>query len=147
MRTLTPVVLTVIYIAGTALAPTRAGQVATVGNAERACGPLGTPYMRTSLYFGLRQRGSGTVSEGQWQAFLRKEVTPRFPDGLTVWEADGQWRRPDGRIGRERAKVLLLVHEDTAEVRIALATLVVGYKREFQQESVLWETVPVCAAF
>jgi hypothetical protein len=74
-------------------------------------------------------------------------VTPRFPQGLTVWEADGQWRRPDGRIGRERAKVLLLVHDDTPEVRVALGAIVTMYKRSFQQESVLWETARVCAAF
>jgi hypothetical protein len=100
--------------------------------------------MRTTLYFGLTHR-AGTVSEKQWQAFVRKQVTPRFPEGLTVWEADGQWHRSDGRIARERAKVLLLVHDDTAAVRGALTALVTDYKREFQQESVLWETVPVCA--
>jgi len=71
----------------------------------------------------------------------------RFPDGLTVWEARGQWRRPDGRIGRERAKILLLVHEDTPAVRAALGELVTRYKRAFEQESVLWETARVCAAF
>ena len=76
-----------------------------------------------------------------------EEVTPRFPDGLTIWQADAQWRQSDGRISRERAKVLLLVHEETPAVRSALATIVVNYKRSFQQESVLWETSPVCAAF
>ena len=55
--------------------------------------------MRTTLYFGLTHR-AGRVSESQWQAFLREEVTPRFPDGLTVWQTDGQWRKSDGRIGR-----------------------------------------------
>jgi hypothetical protein len=102
--------------------------------------------MRTTLYFGLT-RPAGSVSEAEWQTFLREDVTPRFPDGLTVWEADGQWRRPDGSIGRERAKVLLLVHEDSSSVRAALGEVVGRYKRAFQQESVLWETARVCAAF
>jgi hypothetical protein len=87
------------------------------------------------------------VSEGQWKNFLRHEVTPRFPDGLTVWEASGQWRKPDGHIEREKAKVLLLVHEESPEIRAALGNIVASYKRSFQQESVLWESARVCAAF
>jgi len=128
------------------LLPSRTSQVASAPAAERPCGPSGTAYVRTTLYFGLT-RPIGKVSEGQWQAFLREKVTPRFPDGLTVWEADGQWRRPDGRISRERAKVLLLVHNEAPAVRAAIAAIIADYKRGFQQESVLWETAPVCAAF
>jgi hypothetical protein len=75
---------------------------------------------------------------------LRNHVTPRFPEGLTVWEADGQWRRPDGRIARERSKVMLLVHDDTPATREGLGALVTAYKRLFEQESVLWESSVVC---
>jgi hypothetical protein len=102
--------------------------------------------MRTTLYFGLT-RPTGTVSEKEWQAFLREQVTPRFPHGLTVWEANGQWRRPDGRIGRERSKVLLLIHDETPAVREALGAVIAGYKRAFEQESVLWESARICATF
>src|SRR5437899_9827186 len=115
-------VLLVIYSAVIAASPGRADQPSTPVNAEGACGPLGSSHMRTTLYFGLTHR-AGRVTESQWQAFLREEVTPRFPDGLTVWQADGQWRKPDGRISRERAKVLLLVHDESAEVRAALAAI------------------------
>jgi hypothetical protein len=113
---------------------------------EQTCAPLGSVYTRTTLYFGLSEQG-GTVSEAAWQNFLQREVTPRFPEGLTVWQADGQWRRSDGSIGRERAKVLLLVHEQNAALGPAIAAIVQSYKRQFHQESVLWETAPVCAAF
>ena len=102
--------------------------------------------MRTTLYFGLT-RPSGTVSEREWRDFVRNEVTPQFPDGLTVWEAEGQWRRPDGKIDQERSKVLLLVHDDTPAARETLGALVASYKRMFQQESVLWESSMVCATF
>jgi hypothetical protein len=66
---------------------------------------------------------------------------------LTTWEADGQWRAPDGQIGRARSKVLLLVHKESAAIRTAFAALISAYKREFQQALVLWETAPVCATF
>jgi hypothetical protein len=115
-----------------------------------ACAPLGKQQLRTTLYFGLTYNtgtNTGIVSESQWRSFLRNEVSARFPQGLTVWEADGQWRQPDGRVARERSKVLLLVHNDTPETRASLAALVTSYKNSFKQESVLWETAPVCAAF
>ena len=78
---------------------------------------------------------------------LRDEVTKRFPDGLTVWGAEGQWRTPAGSIDHEQSKVLLLVHPDTAAARQLVQGVIEAYRKAFDQESVLWETAPVCAAF
>ena len=78
---------------------------------------------------------------------MREEVTSRFPQGFTIWEAQGQWQAADGHISRERSKVLLLVHPGAAAVRDTITQLIDSYKRRFQQESVLWETGMVCAAF
>jgi hypothetical protein len=144
MRTST-VILTFLLLGSSALAPRVTSQT-TPATIEPACGMSAKVLTRTTVYFGLT-KSSGGISEGQWKSFLRNEVTPQFPDGLTVWEADGQWRRPDGRIVRERSKVLLLVHEDTPGVRAILASIVSSYKQQFQQESVLWEAARVCAAF
>lgn len=83
--------------------------------------------MRTTIYFGLT-RLSGTISERERQVFLREQVTARFPQGLTVWEADGQWQRPDGSINRERAKTLLPIHDGKAPALKALAEIVEGYR-------------------
>ena len=112
---------------------------------EQPCGIASAPQLRTTLYFGLA-RPKGTVSELEWQMFLRDEVTARFPEGLTVWEAEGQWRRAEGGIGNERTKVLLLVHPDTLAAREAVQTVITRYRRAFEQDSVLWETARVCAA-
>jgi hypothetical protein len=119
---------------------------ASAGGGVQSCAPLGTAYMRTTLYFGLA-RPSGIVSEAEWQTFLREDVTPRFPDGLTVLEGDGQWRRADGSIGREHSKVLVILHDDKPSTQHALQTLVMRYKQVFAQQSVLWEIARVCAAF
>jgi len=142
MRIITHLIVLAIYGVLIAQAPTSAVQAP---EPPAFCAPRGKAHMRTTLYFGLAYP-AGTVTEAQWRAFLPNEVTPRFPHGLTVWEATGQWRRSDGKIERERAKVLLLVHPDAPGVRTALANLVASYKRAFQQESVLWESDPVCAA-
>jgi hypothetical protein len=118
----------------------------TTSDGERICSPVGTAYTRTTIYFGLT-RPMGSISEAEWQNFLRDEVTPRFPDGLTVLEADGQYRRADGSIQRERSKVVVILHDEKPATREALGDLVVRYKKNFAQESVLWETARVCAAF
>ena len=109
------------------------------------CGVSAAPQVRTTLYFGL-SRPKGSVSELEWQIFLRDEVTRRFPDGLTVWQAEGQWLTPDGRIDREQSKVLLLVHADTATARQSVQAVIQAYRKAFEQESVLWESSRVCVA-
>jgi hypothetical protein len=146
MRTLAPAILIVLYSALNANTPSRTNQISPGADTALGCAPLGSSYIRTTLYFGLN-RPAGMVSEGQWKGFLRDQVTPRFPQGLTVWEANGQWQQSDGRIGRERAKVLLLVHDDTPAMHGKLLEVVEAYKKIFQQESVLWESARVCAMF
>jgi hypothetical protein len=89
------------------------------------------------LYFG-RMRADGLVSEADWAAFLADEVTPRFPQGLTVWSANGQWRDSASRITREPTFILELVHPLSADDDTALRAIVAEYRRRFAQESVLW---------
>lgn len=144
MRSVALTVFVVILATIIAEAP-GSSQAPSVTNLE--CGPSGTAYMRTTLYFGLSKKSSGTVSNREWTAFLRDQVTARFPQGFTVWEANGQWRLSDGRIQRERSKVLLVVHDDAGTARGKIAGIIDNYKRSFDQESVLWETAKVCAAF
>ena len=109
------------------------------------CGASSTPQLRTTLYFGLA-RPKGSVTELEWQLFLRDEVTKRFPDGLTVWEAEGQWRTPAGTVDHEQSKVLLLVHPDTAAARQSILAVIEAYRKTFEQRSVLWENARVCVA-
>ena len=109
------------------------------------CGASTAAQVRTTLYFGSA-RPKGSVSELEWQLFLRDEVTSRFPDGLTVWDAEGQWRAPQGGIEHERTKVLLLVHAETAAARASVLAVIERYRKVFDQQSVLWETAKVCVA-
>ena len=109
------------------------------------CGVSSAAQIRTTLYFGL-SRPKGSVSELEWQIFLRDEVTKRFPDGLTVWQAEGQWLTPAGSIDREQSKVVLLVHADTAAARQSVQAVIQAYRKAFEQQSVLWESSRVCVA-
>jgi uncharacterized protein DUF3574 len=103
------------------------------------------PQIRTTLYFGL-SRPKGSISELEWQIFLRDEVTKRFPDGLTVWQAEGQWQNPAGSIDHEQSKVLLLVHTDSPAARQSVQAVIQAYRKAFDQQSVLWESSRVCVA-
>lgn len=109
------------------------------------CGAATAAQVRITLYFGSA-RPKGSVSELEWQLFLRDEVTTRFPQGLTVWDAEGQWRGTQGGLEHERTKVLLLVHQDTPAARQSVQAVIERYRKAFDQESVLWETSRVCVA-
>jgi hypothetical protein len=123
----------------------RTTQVPITAQPADACMSASAAQLRTTLYFGMA-RPKGSVSELDWQVFLRDEVTTRFPEGLTVWDADGQWRGPGGSIDHENSKVLLLVHPDTAAARGSVQAVIERYRKMFEQQSVLWETARVCVA-
>ena len=98
MRALIGTVGTLLFAAGFAAGGQWQAPVGAQGSTvSMDCGVASASQLRTTLYFG-RTRPKGSVSELEWQMFLRDEVTQRFPEGLTVWEAEGQWRTATGSI-------------------------------------------------
>jgi hypothetical protein len=100
------------------------------------------PMVQADLYFGRK-----SVSEARWARFLASEVTTRFPAGLTVIDAKGQWRNDRNVIAREPSKVLTIVLPGTPEDDARLRQIVAVYKTRFRQQSVGLVMRPVCAAF
>jgi hypothetical protein len=93
--------------AGIAAAPTAVGQATpaplTVGishfpigerdarDCDRRIEPEGSaPFLRTELYFGSSKPDGSVITLEQFQHFLDQEITPRFPDGLTLLTGLGQ---------------------------------------------------------
>jgi hypothetical protein len=107
-------------------------------------------WIRSELYFGVGTEGDAgsTIDEAQWRAFLDKEVTPRFPDGLTVFDAYGQWLFR-GRTGPERlnSKVLVILHEDTPQRRADIEAIRLAWKQATHHQSVLWSQQPAEVSF
>ena len=100
------------------------------------------------MYFGTaKPTGGGIVTPGEWAEFLRTAVTPRFPQGLTVWPASGQWKTAAGAIAREDSFVLSLVHPGDEHSDRAVRAIAAEYKSRFQQEAVLRVKSAVCASF
>ncbi len=99
-----------------------------------------------AMYFGTA-KPDGMVTPEEWRAFIERVVTPRFPQGLTSWEASGQWQRASGVIERERSHVLHLVHPGTEKSELAISEIVSKYKTEFRQDAVLRVRSRACVSF
>ena len=66
------------------------------------------PAVEYRLYFGLTDGGGSEISQEEWNWFLDRVITPRFPNGFTVLEAHGQWQPPTGDLVRESSRVLVV---------------------------------------
>ena len=125
-----------------------ASVVALSAQADRLPCPAGTePFTEYRLFFGRSQGNIEVVSDAAWQAFLADEITPRFPDGLTVLDAAGQWREGSGMIVRERTKLLLILAKPEADGMRRTEEIAEAYKRTFGQEYVLRAITAACVSF
>ena len=89
------------------------------------------------LYFGRNIPGGGVLSESDWATFLSEVITPRFPAGLSVWRAQGQWRDTNSIIQREDSFILDLLHPDDVTSEQSVREIMTAYKTRFKQEAVL----------
>ena len=79
---------------------------------------------------------------------LANEITPRFPDGLTVFQAHGQWRPPGStRIIRERSTAVMIAMPPGADSDARLQQVIDAYKTRFKQQSVGLIVRPACVSF
>lgn len=112
--------------------------------------PEAAHWLRNELYFGVGTLDAADdgIGEIRWRAFLDREVTPRFPDGLTVFDAYGQWRgHPTEAPSRLRSKVLVILCEDTASNRASIDAIRVAFKATTHDKSVLLVTERVDVSF
>jgi hypothetical protein len=106
------------------------------------------PQQVAELIFGRSIGGRIEVDEAQWVLFVDNEITPRFPDGLTVFDAAGQWRdKTSNKITRESSKIVLIVLPGNAEDLARLNEIAEAYKRSFGQQSVGMILRPACVSF
>ena len=95
------------------------------------------------LFFGTSIPSGGQVSDAEWKAFVKDVVTPRFKDGLTVLEGDGQWLDPRGDLVREHVHIVEVAHHRDAASDDAIHAIADEYKKRFKQDAVLRVTEPV----
>jgi hypothetical protein len=90
--------------------------------------------IKSELYFGMQKPDETAVTDAEWQSFLDKNITPRFPDGLTVIDAYGQYKDAKGNIVKEKTKLLIIVHE--GDKNEELEQICEEYMKAFSQEAV-----------
>jgi hypothetical protein len=130
---------------GAGLATLALGPLATAPS--RACNSPAEAMSRLELLFGMGRKDGGEVGEDEWRSFLDAEVTPRFPDGLTVLTGYGQWRNQAGAVAKETSRVLLIWLKPSVETNTKIETIRTTWKRKFQQESVMRVDDTSCVSF
>jgi hypothetical protein len=107
-------------------------------------------WVETQLYFGLGpadavEKGE---SEAAWREFLDKEVTPRFPAGLSVVDVYGQWQGSnETKPERIRSKELIIDYPATAENAAKIEAIRAAWKRRTGDHSVMKVTQRVAVSF
>ena len=96
-------------------------------------------FARTELFFGTEKPEGPPVSDDDFRGFLDSQITPRFPDGLTVVKGDGQFKDSEGDIIKEASFILILLYpiESVKDSNRRIERIRRCYLRQFDQESVL----------
>jgi len=113
--------------------------------AGTGCQCFGERAIVARLYLG-QSNAEGAIADSAFEAFLAEEITPRFPEGLTVYDAAGQWREAGGTIVRERTKVVEIVLF-RADQRALIESVAASYRQRFHQQAVLLTMHPAKAQF
>ena len=96
-------------------------------------------FVRTELYFGTARQNIAPVSDAEWRYFLDFVITKRFPEGLTIITADGQFQDDSGNVIKEKTFVLILLYplKDREKRNESIEFIRDAYKKAFKQQSVL----------
>lgn len=119
----------------------------TSAAAQLSCTAPQSAMIEVELLFGRNIGGKLGVSEAQWRAFLAREVSPRFPDGLTVFDTRGQWRDDKTKaLVREPGKIVRILSADAGAME-KVDAVAAAYIKRFGQDSVGILTRPACVFF
>ena len=106
--------------------------------------PTGQERLRTAQMFFNQKPG---VSDAAFRKFVDDELSPRFPDGLTILNGGGQWRGSENQLIREASKIVVIVLPVRGDPSAKIEAARGAYKKQFQQETVLLVTQASCVSF
>ena len=109
-----------------------------------AC-PAGQSQVWTAQLF-LGAKAPSRISDRDLRAFVDREVTPRFPDGVTVVDGGGQWKGDENQLIREAAKVVTIVLPARSDAQAQVDAVRAAYKARFRQDAVVLTPPPACVA-
>lgn len=76
--------------------------------------------------------GDKAVSRDLLKSFIDLQITPQFPNGLTVIDARGQWKSEEYGVIRERTIIIDIRCPDTEESGAKIADIAKGYVERFK---------------
>lgn len=96
-------------------------------------------FIRAELFFGTAKKDGTEVTEADWKRFVDEQITPGFPDGLTVITASGQYLDHEHKIEKEKSFILILFYPQKLRRTSSrkIEAIRESYKKAFAQESVL----------
>jgi hypothetical protein len=107
-------------------------------------------WVETKLYFGLGPADDATrgVTEAAWRSFLDKEVTSRFPDGLSVVDVYGQWQgKSQSSPEHIRSKMLIIDFAENGENEARIEAIRAAWKQKTGDQSVMRVTAAADVSF
>lgn len=109
--------------------------------------PAGQASLRTAQVFFARDDGKGVaVSDAAFRKFVADEVTPRFPQGLSVLDGGAQWRGEANKMIRESAKVVSVAIPTGRNSSHPINAVRGAYRSRFKLDSQVQITEPTCVA-
>ena len=140
--------LLVIFLSGCALSPEQLTPPSSQSATYSCLLPAEQRTLVAELFFGRGIKGREPLTNAEWAEFAAQTIAPNFPDGFTVFDAEGQWRNPQtGLIAGGRTKNLLVAAKPEPDLTRRLSAVVDAYKTQFRQQSVGIVTRESCAAF
>jgi hypothetical protein len=106
------------------------------------------PTQVAEMMFGRKIGDRIGVSEIEWSRFVDREITPRFPAGLTVFNASGQWQDTSTKkVVHEPSKIVQIVLPGEVDDIPRLNEIAEAYKSRYKQQSVGMIVRPACVSF
>ena len=118
----------------------------SAASVQAACARGESEQLTAELFLGASNK-AGLITEAEFTDFLDREVTSRFPEGLTVLDAQGRWMNKAGRVTREPSKLLILVLPGREDDRAKVSAIAKAYNARFDQQSVLVTFEDRCVLF
>jgi hypothetical protein len=130
--------------------PTTTATAAPTLSGDRAHPGVTQGWVDAKLYFGLGPADhlDQGISETRWREFLDREVTPRFPTGLSVVDVYGQWQgKKQAEPERLRSKMLVILYPDSQPNRDKIDAIRTAWKQMTGDQSVLRVIEPADVSF
>ena len=108
--------------------------------------PNATQKPTAAMVFGRVSSGAPSVSEAEFNRFITREVSPRFPDGLTVVDARGHWTPPAGSTIHDPSKLVMVVLRGAPDDGAKLSAIRAAYQTRYHQQSLLLPTSVGCVS-